>query len=81
VFDKIPHQVFSIPRGQVSTSRSSGTQAMVARPSIQSKKLILETTFAIKEDFSTDDATKWVVQELKRRGLKRGIQTRRLHHI
>jgi hypothetical protein len=44
---------------------------MVARPSIQSRKLILETTFAIKEDFSKDDAMKWAVQELKRRGLKR----------
>jgi hypothetical protein len=71
MFDKIPHSVSSMPRGQVSTSRSSGTQAMVAKPSIQSRKLILETTFAIKEDFSKDDATKWAVQELKRRGLKR----------
>jgi folylpolyglutamate synthase/dihydropteroate synthase len=43
---------------------------MVARPSIQSRKLILETTFSIKEDFSQNDATKWVVQELKRRSLK-----------
>jgi hypothetical protein len=44
---------------------------MVARPSIQSRKLILETTFAIKEDFSKNDATKWAVQELKCRNLKR----------
>jgi hypothetical protein len=71
VFDKIFHPVSSMPRGQVSTSQSSGTQAMVAKPSIQSRELILETTFAIKEDFSKDDATKWAVQELKRRGLKR----------
>jgi hypothetical protein len=71
MFNKISHSVSSMPRGQVSTSRSSGTQAMVAKPSIQSRKLILETTFAIKEDFSKDDATKWAVQELKHRGLKR----------
>ena len=44
---------------------------MVARPSIQSRKLILETTFAIKEDLSKNDATKWAIQELKCRGLKR----------
>jgi hypothetical protein len=43
---------------------------MVARPSFESQKLILETTFAIKEDFSMDDAMKWVVQELKCHGLK-----------
>ena len=44
---------------------------MVARPSFESQKLILETTFSIKEDFSKNDATSWGVQELKRRGLKR----------
>jgi hypothetical protein len=43
---------------------------MVAKPPFESQMLILETTFAIKEDFSKDDATKWVVQELKCRGLK-----------
>jgi hypothetical protein len=31
----------------------------------------LETTFAIKEDFSKNDATNWAVQELKHHGLKR----------
>jgi hypothetical protein len=44
---------------------------MVAKPPFESQKLILETTFAVKEDFSKDDATRWAVQELKRRGLKR----------
>jgi hypothetical protein len=44
---------------------------MVSRPPFESRKLILETTFAIKEDFSKDDATKWAIQELKCRGLKR----------
>jgi hypothetical protein len=31
----------------------------------------LETSFAIKDEFSKNDATGWVVQELKNRGLKR----------
>jgi hypothetical protein len=43
---------------------------MVAKPPFESRKLILETTFAIKEDFSKDDATRWAIQELKCRGLK-----------
>jgi hypothetical protein len=32
---------------------------------------MLETSFTIKEDFTDFDATRWVVQELKHRGLKR----------
>jgi hypothetical protein len=43
---------------------------MVAKPPFEGRKLILETMFAIKEDFSKDDASKWAVQELKRCGLK-----------
>ena len=70
MFDKIPQRVSSMPRGQVLASRSSGTQAMVARPPFENRKLILETTFAIKEDFSKNDDTRWAVQELKRCGLK-----------
>ena len=70
MFDKRPQRVSNMPSGRVSSSRSSGTQAMVARPPFESRKLILETTFAIKEDFSKNDATSWAVQELKRRGLK-----------
>jgi hypothetical protein len=31
----------------------------------------LENTFAIKEEFSNNEATGWAVKELKRRGLKR----------
>jgi hypothetical protein len=74
VLDKIPQRNSSMPRGQGSTSRSSRTQAMIARPPFKSRKLILETTFAVKEDFSKDDATKWAVQELKRLGLKRLVK-------
>jgi hypothetical protein len=71
VFDKIPQRVSSMPRGQASSSRSSGTQAMVVRPPFESRKLMLETSFAIKKDFSKFEATSWAVQELKRHGLKR----------
>jgi hypothetical protein len=60
-----------MPRGQGSTARSSGTRAMIAKPPFESRKLILENTIAIKEEFSNNDATSWVVQELKNRGLKR----------
>jgi hypothetical protein len=44
---------------------------MIARPPFESRKLILENTFAIKEEFSNNEATSWTVQELKNRGLKR----------
>jgi hypothetical protein len=44
---------------------------MIARRPIESRKLLLENTFAIKEEFSNNEATSWVVQELKNRGLKR----------
>jgi hypothetical protein len=38
---------------------------------MESRKLLLENTFAIKEVFSNNEATSWAVNELKRRGLKR----------
>jgi hypothetical protein len=60
-----------MPRGRGLSSRSSGSHAIVARPSIESHKLLLENTFAIKEEFSNNEATSWAVEELKRRGLKR----------
>jgi hypothetical protein len=44
---------------------------MIARPPFESQKLILENTFAIKEEFSNYNATSWAVQELKSLGLKR----------
>jgi hypothetical protein len=44
---------------------------MVAPQPIESRKLLLENTFATKEEFSNNEATSWAVQELKNRGLKR----------
>jgi hypothetical protein len=44
---------------------------MVSRRPIESCKLLLENTFAIKEEFSNNEATSWAVQELKNQGLKR----------
>jgi hypothetical protein len=38
---------------------------------MESWKLLLENTFAIKEVFSNNEATSWAVEELKHRGLKR----------
>jgi hypothetical protein len=60
-----------MPGGRGSSSQSSGTHAIIARPLIESLKLILENTFSIKEEFSNNEATSWAVEELKRRGLKR----------
>jgi hypothetical protein len=71
VFDKRPQPTSIMPRGQGSSSRSSVTQGMVARRPIESRKLLLENTFAIKEELSNNEATSWAVQELKNRGLKR----------
>jgi hypothetical protein len=61
VLDKRPKRVPSMLRGQASSSRSSGTQAIVAKPPIESHKLILETSFAIKDEFSKNEATEWAV--------------------
>jgi hypothetical protein len=71
VFDKTPQRTSSMPRGRGSTSHSSWSHSSVARPSIESRKLLLENTFAIKEEFSNNEATSWAVGELKHRGLKR----------
>jgi hypothetical protein len=60
-----------MPRGQGSSSQSSKTHPIIARLPIESCKLLLENTFAIKEEFSNNEATSWAVQELKNRGLKR----------
>jgi hypothetical protein len=38
---------------------------------MESRKLLLENTFAVKEVFSNNEARSWAVEELKRRGLKR----------
>ena len=71
LFDKFPQRVSSMPRGRASSSWSFGTHTIVARPPIESRKLILETSFAIKDEFSKNVATRWVVQEFKCWGLKR----------
>jgi hypothetical protein len=60
-----------MPRGRGSSSQSSETRPIIARPPIESCKLLLKNTFAIKEEFSNNEATSWAVQELKNRGLKR----------
>jgi hypothetical protein len=71
VLDRLPQRISIMPRGRGSSSQSSGSHAIVARPSMESWKLLLESTFAIKKVFSNNEATSWAVEELKRRGLKR----------
>jgi hypothetical protein len=70
VFDKIRQPAFKMLRGQASSSQSYSTQAIAARPTFQSRKLILEMSFAVKKDFTKFEATSWAVQQLKRRSLK-----------
>jgi hypothetical protein len=60
-----------MPRGQASSSQPSGSQAIVARPTFQSQKLMLETSFVVKEDFTKFEATSWAIQQLKHHSLKR----------
>jgi hypothetical protein len=48
---------------------------------MESRKLLLENTFAIKEVFSNNEATSWAVEELKAPGFEEAFQTRRLHSI
>jgi hypothetical protein len=38
---------------------------------MESRKLLLENTFAVKEEFSNNVATSWAIEELNRQGLKR----------
>jgi hypothetical protein len=71
VLNKTPQRTSKMPRGRGSSSQSSGTRPIIAKPPIESHKLLLENTFAIKEEFSNNEATSWAVQELKNRGLKR----------
>jgi hypothetical protein len=70
VFDRIPQPAFKMPRGQASSSRSYSTLAIATRPTFQSQKLNLETSIAVKEDFTKFEAASWPVQELKRCSLK-----------
>jgi hypothetical protein len=71
VLDRLPQRPSIMPRGQGSSSRPAGSRASAAQPSMESRKLLLENTFAVKEVFSNNEATSWAVRELKRRGLKR----------
>jgi hypothetical protein len=71
VFDEKPQPTSIMPRGQGSSSRSTGTQGIVTRQPIESRKLLLKNTFATKKEFSNNEAISWAVQELKNRGLKR----------
>jgi hypothetical protein len=68
---KFPNEFPACLEARLSSSRSSGAQAMVVRPPFESRKLMLETSFAVIKDFTKFDATSWGVKELKRRGLKR----------
>jgi hypothetical protein len=71
VLDKTPNEPPACLEGKVRLPSHLGPDPIIARPPIESRKLILENTFAIKEEFSNNEAISWAVQELKNRGLKR----------
>jgi hypothetical protein len=54
---------------------------MVARWPIESRKLLLENTFAIKEEFSNNEATSLVGSRIEEPGFEEAFQARRLHCI
>jgi hypothetical protein len=66
-----PNEPPACLEGEVRRPGHQGSHATVARPSMESRKLLLENTFAIKEVFSNNEATSWAVEELKHQGLKR----------
>ena len=71
VFDKKPKPLSLMPKVRAFSPGSSKTQAIVAWPTFQTRKLILDTSLAIQDDFTDFNATRWVVQEFKRCWLKR----------
>jgi hypothetical protein len=48
---------------------------------MESRKLLLENTFAIKEVFSNNEATSWAVEGIEASGFEEAFQTRHLHCI
>jgi hypothetical protein len=66
LFDKSPDRHSKMPKTTLVTSQASSS-----RPTIEQWEIIFETTFNIDGDFKKFEATQWVVQEFKRRGLKK----------
>jgi hypothetical protein len=69
---KFPNELPARLEGKVHLLGPLGPTPLL--PPIESQKLILEMSFAIKDEFSKNDATEWAVQELKNRGFKRLIK-------
>jgi hypothetical protein len=60
-----------MPRTTPSTSQASSSRAQSSHPTIKQWEILFETEFDINGDFKNFEATQWVVQEFKRRGLKK----------
>lgn len=76
MFDEIPEPGNLMPKARASSSRSSqakattsNVQATSSQPYVKPRKLILETTFAVKAEFKLLKATKWAIKEFKLHGL------------
>jgi hypothetical protein len=60
-----------MPRTTPSTSQASSSRAQSSHPTIEQWEILFETEFDINGDFKNFEATQWVVQEFKHRGLKK----------
>jgi hypothetical protein len=60
-----------MPRTTPSTSQASSSRAQSSHPTIEQREILFETEFDINDDFKNFEATQWVVQEFKHRGLKK----------
>jgi hypothetical protein len=60
-----------MPRTTPSSSQASSSRAQSSHPTIEQRDILFETEFDINGDFKNFEATQWVVQEFKRRGLKK----------
>jgi hypothetical protein len=54
-----------------STSQASSSHAQSSHPTFEQWEIIFEMEFDINNDFKNFEATKWAVQEFKRRGMKK----------
>jgi hypothetical protein len=60
-----------MPRATRSTSQASSSHAQFSHPTFEQWEIIFETEFDINGDLKNFEATQWMVQEFKHRGLKK----------
>jgi hypothetical protein len=60
-----------MPKTTQSTSQASSSRAQSSHPTIEQREILFKIKFNINSDFKNFEATQWVVQEFKHRGLKK----------